>query len=117
MIRIPSQLFAAKFLLDEIGGGIIERDGRKIKIKGYTANTMEDCIVAAVKAEKEGARGIICGTNSCYVNRENSGYSCCNNKTECILLSGSNRDVKKQDRIKKLKGLPDKSDKTLSVLY
>ncbi|MDD1723851.1 MAG: helix-turn-helix domain-containing protein [Methanospirillum sp.] len=53
-------IIAAKFLLDEIGEGIIERNGRKFRIKGYTANTMEDCIVAAVKAEKEGAGGIIC---------------------------------------------------------
>ncbi len=53
-------IIAAKFLLDEIGAGTIDRNGRRIKIKGYTANTMEDCIVAAVRAEKEGAGGIIC---------------------------------------------------------
>jgi predicted transcriptional regulator len=53
-------IIAAKFLLDELEGSIIERNGRRIKIKGYTANTMEECIVAAVKAEKEGAAGIIC---------------------------------------------------------
>lgn len=53
-------IIAAKFLLDEVGGRIIEKNGRKIRIKGYTANTMEDCIVAAVRAEKEGAGGIIC---------------------------------------------------------
>lgn len=53
-------IIAAKFLLDEIGGGNMEKNGRKIRIKGYTANTMEDCIVAAVRAEKEGASGIIC---------------------------------------------------------
>ncbi|NLV27919.1 MAG: helix-turn-helix domain-containing protein [Methanomicrobiales archaeon] len=53
-------IIAAKFLLDEIGGEPIEHNGRKIRIKGYTANTMEDCIVAAVRAEKEGAAGIVC---------------------------------------------------------
>lgn len=53
-------IIAAKFLLDEIGGEIIEYEGKKIRIKGYTANTMEDSIVAAVRAEKEGAAGIIC---------------------------------------------------------
>jgi predicted transcriptional regulator len=53
-------IIAAKFLLDEIGGETIEFNGRKIRVKGYTANTMEDCIVAAVRAEKEGAAGIIC---------------------------------------------------------
>jgi len=53
-------IIAAKFLLDEIGARTIDVNGRKIKIKGYTANTMEDCIVSAVRAEKEGASGIIC---------------------------------------------------------
>lgn len=53
-------IIAAKFLLDEIGVGPVEYQGKKIRIKGYTANTMEDCIVAAVRAEKEGAGGIIC---------------------------------------------------------
>ena len=31
-----------------------------IKIRGYTANSIEECIIAAVMAEKEGAAGIIC---------------------------------------------------------
>ncbi|MFH0968255.1 MAG: helix-turn-helix domain-containing protein [Methanobacteriota archaeon] len=53
-------IIAAKFLLDEIGTQSIGLDGKKFRIKGYTAHTMEDCIVAAVKAEKEGAAGIIC---------------------------------------------------------
>jgi predicted transcriptional regulator len=53
-------IIAAKFLLDEIGTQTIGLDGKKFRIKGYTAHTMEDCIVAAVKAEKEGAAGIIC---------------------------------------------------------
>lgn len=53
-------IIAAKFLLDEVGGRTIEKNGKKIRVKGYTANTMEDCIVAAVRAEKEGAGGIIC---------------------------------------------------------
>lgn len=53
-------IIAAKFLLDEIEGEPLEYNGRKIRVKGYTANTMEDCIVAAVRAEKEGAAGIIC---------------------------------------------------------
>ena len=53
-------IIGAKFLLDGIDSQITAPDGKKYKIKGYTANTMEDCIVAAVKAEKEGAAGIIC---------------------------------------------------------
>jgi predicted transcriptional regulator len=53
-------IIAAKFLLDEITNQVFEVEGKKFRIKGYTAHTMEDCIVAAVKAEKEGAAGIIC---------------------------------------------------------
>ncbi len=53
-------VIGAKFLLDDIGSRITGVDGKKFKVKGYPAHTMEDCIVAAVKAEKEGAAGIIC---------------------------------------------------------
>ncbi|PKL59963.1 MAG: transcriptional regulator [Methanomicrobiales archaeon HGW-Methanomicrobiales-4] len=53
-------IIAAKFLLDAIDTQTIGIDGKKFRVKGYTAHTMEDCIVAAVKAEKEGAAGIIC---------------------------------------------------------
>jgi len=53
-------IVAAKFLLDEITSQTISMDGKKFRIKGFTAHTMEECIVAAVKAEKEGAAGIIC---------------------------------------------------------
>jgi predicted transcriptional regulator len=53
-------IIGAKFLLDQIATQMNTTDGKKYRIKGYTAHTMEDCIVAAVKAEKEGAAGIIC---------------------------------------------------------
>lgn len=54
-------IVAAKFLLDEITNQIFSYDGtKKIRVKGYTAHTMEECIVSAVRAEKEGAAGIIC---------------------------------------------------------
>lgn len=53
-------IIGAKFLLDDIATRIADLDGKKFRIKGYPAHTMEDCIVAAVRAEKEGASGIIC---------------------------------------------------------
>jgi predicted transcriptional regulator len=53
-------IIAAKFLLDEVETHRIESGERTIKIRGYPANTLEDCIIAAVSAEKEGALGIIC---------------------------------------------------------
>ena len=54
-------IIAARFLLDSLE--IRETDwstGQKFGIKGYSANSLEECIVAAARAEKDGASGIIC---------------------------------------------------------
>ena len=48
-------IIAAKFLLDEI-----ETDDSGVRVRGYPAYTMEECIVSAVRAEKDGALGIVC---------------------------------------------------------
>jgi predicted transcriptional regulator len=53
-------VIAAKFLLDEMEGHEVTIKGRVYRIRGYTANSIEECIIAAVMAEKEGAAGIIC---------------------------------------------------------
>jgi predicted transcriptional regulator len=53
-------IIAAKFLLDDVESKKLTIHGTVVKIRGYTANTMEECIIAAVRAEKEGAKGIIC---------------------------------------------------------
>jgi predicted transcriptional regulator len=53
-------VIAAKFLLDEIEGTRVTVAGRVYPIEGYTANSIDECIVAAVKAQKNGAAGIIC---------------------------------------------------------
>ena len=53
-------IIAARFLLDTIESRETEHDGRKFGIRGYSANSLEECIVAAVRAEKDGASGIIC---------------------------------------------------------
>ncbi|MFA5268791.1 MAG: helix-turn-helix domain-containing protein [Methanoregula sp.] len=60
--KIPAfiAVIAAKFLLDEIEGQEIAIRGRSYHIRGYTANSIEECIIAAVSAEKDGAAGIIC---------------------------------------------------------
>lgn len=60
--KIPAfiAVIAAKFLLDEIEGQEIAIRGRSYHIRGYTANSIEECIIAAVTAEKDGAAGIIC---------------------------------------------------------
>jgi len=53
-------VIAAKFLLDEIEGQEITIKNQTYSIRGYAANSIEECIIAAVMAEKEGAAGIIC---------------------------------------------------------
>lgn len=53
-------IIAARFLLDIIDARETVHDGRKFGIRGYSANSLEECIVAAVRAEKDGASGIIC---------------------------------------------------------
>jgi predicted transcriptional regulator len=44
--------------------GIVERmadvDGRKVRVREYPVQTIEDAIIAAVRAEREGAIGIVC---------------------------------------------------------
>ena len=53
-------VIAARFLLDTIDTREMEFSGRKFTIRGYSANSLEECIVAASRAEKDGAAGIIC---------------------------------------------------------
>ncbi|MBP2133539.1 putative transcriptional regulator [Methanomicrobium sp. W14] len=53
-------VIAAKFVLEEVELQKFEKCGKNIKIRGYPAYTMEECIVSAVHAEKDGALGIVC---------------------------------------------------------
>ena len=53
-------VIAAKFLLDELEGSAITVRNRVYHLRGYTANSIEECIIASVMAEKDGAAGIIC---------------------------------------------------------
>jgi predicted transcriptional regulator len=53
-------VIAARFLLDTIDTREMEFSGRKFTIRGYSANSLEECIIAASRAEKDGASGIIC---------------------------------------------------------
>jgi predicted transcriptional regulator len=60
--RLPAfiAVIAAKFLLDEIEGQQIRIKDKTYRIRVYTANSIEECIIAAVMAEKDGAAGIVC---------------------------------------------------------
>jgi len=53
-------VIAAKFLLDAVETREVEFSGQKFAIRGYSAHSLDECIVAASRAEKDGASGIIC---------------------------------------------------------
>jgi predicted transcriptional regulator len=53
-------VIAAKFLLDSVETREAEYAGQKFAIRGYSAHSLDECIVAAARAEKDGASGIIC---------------------------------------------------------
>ncbi|MFA7199351.1 MAG: helix-turn-helix domain-containing protein [Methanoculleus sp.] len=53
-------VIAARFLLDDLDNRDIPVGDRKYRIRGYSADSLEECIIAAARADKEGALGIIC---------------------------------------------------------
>jgi predicted transcriptional regulator len=53
-------IIAAKFLLDTLEIREVDYHEKKIGIRGYSANSLEECIIAAARAEKDGASGIVC---------------------------------------------------------
>ena len=53
-------VIAAKFLLDSFETREVEWEGQKFAVRGYSAHSLDECIVAAARAEKDGASGIVC---------------------------------------------------------
>ena len=53
-------LIAARPVLDIVVERIADVEGHRINIREYPVHTMEDAIVAAVRAEREGAIAIVC---------------------------------------------------------
>jgi len=53
-------VIAARFLLDDIDNRDLPIGEKKYHIRGYPADSLEECIAAAARAEKEGALGIVC---------------------------------------------------------
>ncbi|MDD2472482.1 MULTISPECIES: helix-turn-helix domain-containing protein [unclassified Methanoculleus] len=53
-------VIAARFLLNDLDNRDLLIDGRSYRIRGYSADSLEECIIAAARADKEGALGIIC---------------------------------------------------------
>ncbi|MEM2866743.1 MAG: helix-turn-helix domain-containing protein [Candidatus Hadarchaeales archaeon] len=54
-------LIASRSSLDALTTSHVSAGNLKIKIKGYGASSIEDAIVAALNAEQEGAKAIVCG--------------------------------------------------------
>lgn len=53
-------IIAARFLLDSLHFRDIDLHGQIYAVRGYSANSLEECIIAAAHAEKDGACGIVC---------------------------------------------------------
>jgi len=53
-------IIAARFLLDNLELRETDVNGKSFRIRGYSANSLEECIIAAARAEKDGASGIVC---------------------------------------------------------
>lgn len=53
-------IIAARFLLDSLEKREADVNGKTFSIRGYSANSLEECIIAAARAEKDGASGIVC---------------------------------------------------------
>lgn len=53
-------VIAARQVLDRISEREMFVDGKRIVVREYSAMTMEDAIVAAIKAERDGAQALVC---------------------------------------------------------
>ena len=53
-------VIASRPVLDRIEERIVRIGGKNIKVKEYPASTMEEAIICAVNAEKDGALAVVC---------------------------------------------------------
>jgi len=53
-------LIAARPVLESVEERVADVDGHHMRVREYPVHTMEDAIVAAVRAEREGAIAIVC---------------------------------------------------------
>ncbi|TAJ44628.1 helix-turn-helix domain-containing protein [Methanofollis fontis] len=62
--RSPEEAFigliAARYVLESIQERMVVIDGQQFRVREYPVHTFEDTIVAAVRAEREGAIAIVC---------------------------------------------------------
>ncbi|MCS7144475.1 MAG: helix-turn-helix domain-containing protein [Archaeoglobaceae archaeon] len=53
-------VIASRSALNQLTSYEVETGDRKIRVKEYPANSFDEAIVSAVKAEKDGAKAIVC---------------------------------------------------------
>ncbi|MBC7109440.1 MAG: helix-turn-helix domain-containing protein [Archaeoglobi archaeon] len=53
-------IIASRSVLNEITESYVNFEGKRVKIKEYPANSFEEAIVSAVRAERDGAVALIC---------------------------------------------------------
>lgn len=53
-------VIASRSVLNMLVNYYVEVEGKKIPVREYPANNFEDAIISAVRAEKEGAKAIVC---------------------------------------------------------
>jgi predicted transcriptional regulator len=53
-------LIVARSVLESVQERVTDVDGQRRKVREYPVHTMEDAIIAAVRAEREGAIAIVC---------------------------------------------------------
>jgi predicted transcriptional regulator len=53
-------LIAARSVLESVEERMTDIEGHRMRVREYPVHTMEDAIVAAVRAEREGAIAIVC---------------------------------------------------------
>jgi predicted transcriptional regulator len=53
-------LIAARSVLESVEERVTDVEGHRMRVREYPVHTMEDAIVAAVRAEREGAIAIVC---------------------------------------------------------
>lgn len=53
-------VIAARHVLDEVVERMVRVGDRNLRVREYPASTVEDAIVAAVRAERDGATAVVC---------------------------------------------------------
>lgn len=53
-------IIAARHVLDEVTERAVQIGNESVRVRDYPASTVEDAIVAAIRAEREGAVAVVC---------------------------------------------------------